>query len=192
MAQDAIAKYKTVAIGGSAGSLDVILQIIAAIPASTKTSFIIVTHRKNDSDSMLDDLLSSRTSLNVRDVEDKDEILPGCIYLAPPDYHLLLENETMFALDTSERVHFSRPSIDVTFESVAEVIGASAAGILLSGANADGAEGLNKIKQAGGFTIVQDPASAEVSFMPQQAIDTLKADLILDSNEITKWIAEHC
>src|SRR5215471_4674996 len=122
MAQDAIAKYKLMVIGGSAGSLNVILQIITAIPASSKTSFIIIIHRKGDNDSILSELLSSRTALNVKEVEDKDSILPGWIYLAPADYHLLLEDETMFALDSSERVHYSRPSIDVTFESVAEVL----------------------------------------------------------------------
>lgn len=191
MAQDAITKYKMMVIGGSAGSLNVILQIIAAIPASSTSSFIIVIHRKGANDSMLSDLISSRTALHVKEVEDKDPVLPGWIYLAPADYHLLLEDETMFALDSSERVHYSRPSIDVTFESVAEVLKVSAVGILLSGANADGAQGLKKIKHWGGFTIIQDPATAEVDYMPQQAIDMLKADLVINSNGIAEWVAEN-
>ena len=120
-------------------------------------------------------MFSSRTKLKVKEVEDKDYILPGHVYIAPPDYHLLLEDENTFSLDASEKIYFSRPSIDVTFESVAEVFGAAVIGILLSGANADGAIGLSKIQQAGGFTIVQDPESAEVDYMPRQAIDKAKA-----------------
>ncbi|RYF82560.1 MAG: chemotaxis protein CheB [Chitinophagaceae bacterium] len=169
MAQDDIT-YKMVVIGGSAGSLDVVLKIVSGLPAQTKASFIIVLHRKSDSESILTNLLSIRTRLKVKEVEDKDEIHPGTIYLAPPDYHLLLEDEKNFSLDSSEKVHYSRPSIDVTFESVAETFGRRAIGILLSGANSDGAIGLKQLRESGGLTIAQDPKTAEVDFMPRQAI----------------------
>ncbi len=170
MAQDRLSKYKLVAIGGSAGSLDVVMKMIAQLPATMQATIVVVLHRKNANDSILVDIFSAKTKLPVKEVEDKELLLPGTIYLAPPDYHLLIEDAQNFSLDSSEKVHYSRPSIDVTFESVADVFGDAAIGILLSGANADGAKGLLKIKQNGGYTIAQDPASAEVGFMPQQAI----------------------
>jgi two-component system chemotaxis response regulator CheB len=187
MAQNKI-RYKVVVIGGSAGSLDIILKIISYADAAASTLFIIILHRKNDINSTLTGLFSTRTKLKVKEVEDKDYISPGYIYIAPPDYHLLLENENTFSLDASEKIYFSRPSIDVTFESVADVFGASVIGVLLSGANADGAHGLSRIKQAGGFTIVQDPESAEVDYMPRQAIDKLKPDAIIHAEEIPGFL----
>ncbi len=186
MAQDAI-KYRLIVIGGSAGSLDIILKIVADASVLNIT-YIIIVHRRNDADSVLESLFSSRTNFKVREVEDKDSILPGYIYIAPPDYHLLLENENTFSLDASEKIYFSRPSIDVTFESVANVFGPSAIGVLLSGANADGANGLKIIHQAGGFTIVQDPKSAEVDYMPKQAIEQLKPDAIISALEISDFL----
>jgi two-component system chemotaxis response regulator CheB len=190
MAEDAINKYKILAIGGSAGSLDGILKIVAALPASADLSVIIIVHRKNDSESILTNLLTTRTNLNVKEIEDKEAIMPATIYIAPPDYHLLIENEKLFSLDTSEKVNYSRPSIDVSFESVAEVFGKSAIGILLSGANADGAAGLYQIKQAGGLTIVQDPKSADVSFMPRQALEIMQPDKILNNGDIAIFIED--
>ena len=117
-------------------------------------------------------------------------IIPGCIYIAPADYHVLIENENMFSLDCSEKIHHSRPSIDVSFESVAEVFKTYTIGILLSGANADGAEGLCAIQQCGGLTIVQEPQSAEVDFMPRQALELMKPDKILNSDEIAEFIKQ--
>ncbi len=187
MAQNKI-EYKVVVVGGSAGSLDIILKIISNADATGSILYIIVIHRKNDTNSMLPGLFSSRTKLKVKEVEDKDYILPGHIYIAPPDYHLLLENEHTFSLDASEKIYFSRPSIDVTFESVAEIFGASAIGVLLSGANADGAHGLSTIHRAGGFTIVQDPKSAEADYMPRQAIDKLKPDIVISADKIPDFL----
>jgi two-component system, chemotaxis family, protein-glutamate methylesterase/glutaminase len=188
MAEDTVARYKMLAIGGSAGSLDAILKIVAALPVTNYLSVAIIVHRKNSGESILVDLLSDRTKLIVKEVEDKEMINGGCIYLAPADYHLLIENEKMFSLDSSEKVHHSRPSIDVTFESVAEVFGKSAIGVLLSGANADGARGLDKIKQTGGLTIVQNPESADVAYMPQQALEQMKPDQILNGDELAVFL----
>jgi two-component system, chemotaxis family, protein-glutamate methylesterase/glutaminase len=188
MEKDAIGKYKVVVIGGSAGSLEVVLKMVIAFHAQTNTSFIIVLHRKNDANSTLEDLIAARTSLKVKEVEDKDPILHNTIHIAPPDYHLLIEDEKTFSLDSSEKVNHSRPSIDITFESVAQVFGPHAIGVLLSGANADGAEGLAKIKLAGGFTIVQDPSSSDVSYMPQQAIKKKAFNKVLHAEEIAKFI----
>jgi two-component system chemotaxis response regulator CheB len=189
MAKGAV-KYKMLVIGGSAGSLNIILNIIKALPATGHLSVIIIVHRKSDSDSILTNLVAARTQLAVKEVEDKEEINPDVIYIAPPNYHLLIENERMFSLDASEKVHYSRPSIDVCFQSVAEVFGASAIGVLLSGANADGAAGLNMIKQEGGFTIVLDPLTAEVDFMPQQALDQMQPDKILSGDDMPAYIRQ--
>ncbi len=180
MAENQLNTFQVVVIGGSAGSLETVLAMAQALPAQMQAVIIIVLHRKNDPESILENLLSYKTQVPVREVEDKDEIQPGNIYIAPPDYHLLIEDERTFSLDSSEKVHFSRPSIDVTFESVANVFRQRSIGILLSGANADGAAGLLKIRKAGGTTIAQDPVSAEVGYMPQQAIDLGAAGMVLD------------
>ena len=187
MAQDAV-KYKMVVIGGSAGSLDVILKMVPALPVNAGASFLIVVHRKNEPDSLLAGLLSSRTVMPVKEVEDKEPILPNHLFIAPPDYHLLVEDETLFSLDCSEKVHYSRPSIDVAFESIAQTFGAACIGVLLSGANADGAEGLKKIKEHGGLTLVQDPTTADVPYMPQSAINRFSVDKILPPDEIGELI----
>jgi two-component system chemotaxis response regulator CheB len=189
MAQGAV-KYKMLVIGGSAGSLNIILNIIKALPVTGYLSVIIIVHRKSDSDSILTNLVAARTQLAVKEVEDKEEINPDVIYIAPPNYHLLIENEKMFSLDASEKVHYSRPSIDVCFQSVAEVFGASAIGVLLSGASADGAGGLNMIKQEGGFTIVLDPLTAEVDYMPQQALEQMQPDKILSGDDMPAYIRQ--
>ena len=179
---------RMVVIGGSAGSLEVILKIIPELPTQSGASFVIVVHRKNEPDSVLRKLLSTRTTMKVREAEDKDPVLPDTIYLAPPDYHLLLENRHSFSLDSSEKVHHSRPSLDVTFESVAHAFEEASIGVLLSGANADGAEGLKTIKDVRGLTIAQNPLSADVGFMPQQAINIFKVDYVLDASEIGPMI----
>lgn len=188
MEKDEVGPFKVVVVGGSAGSLEVILNMIRAIPARPNAVFIFIIHRKNDKDSNLESLFSYKTELPVREVEDKDPILPNHMYIAPPDYHLLIETEDNFSLDSSEKIHFSRPSIDVTFESVAEAFGPRVVGILLSGANADGAQGLLRIKQRGGLAIVQDPEDSEIGFMPQQAINIGAHDKVLNINNLIAFI----
>ena len=121
MAEDALDNCRVVVIGGSAGSIDILMNIIENIPPQLRSVFIIVIHRKNDKDSILEGIVSYKTKMAVREVEDKEPITISTIFLAPPDYHLLVENEKYFSLDSSEKVQFSRPNIDVTFESVAEV-----------------------------------------------------------------------
>jgi len=190
MAEDKLAEYKIVAIGGSAGSLDVIFKIVEALPQQLNASCIIVIHRKSSPDSILVNLLSAKTSLPVKEVEDKEALLPGRIYIAAPDYHLLIENEYSFSLDSSEKINYSRPSIDVSFESVAGVFGKAVVGVLLSGASVDGAKGLQNIKSAGGYTIAQDPASADMGYMPQQVISFGQVDAIVNGKDIPAFIKE--
>ncbi len=188
MEENAIIRFKIIAIGGSAGSLDTVLRIFQTPDLPVSSSYVVVIHRKNDPSSILSELISARTYLPVKEVEDKEPISPGTIYIAPSDYHLLIEDEKTFSLDSSEKVHHSRPSIDVTFESLAEIFGDAVIGILLSGANADGAEGLRKIRDAGGYTIVQNPATSEVGYMPQQAINLKAAVEVTDATIIPDTI----
>lgn len=188
MEKNEITTSAVIVIGGSAGSLEVILDITNRLPLFATVTIIIVVHRKIDNDTILEDLVAHNTLYAVKEVEDKDAIIPGTIYIAPPDYHLLIENKNSFSLDSSEKVHFSRPSIDVTFESVAEMFTNRVMGILLSGANADGAAGLACIKEMGGLTLVQSPESAEMSIMPQQAINRNIVDRIVEPTQISEEI----
>lgn len=177
-----------VLIGGSSGSLDIVLKIISSIKKDSLLAFVIVVHRKTTSDSTLSDLLTIRSSLPVKEVEDKDEIVPGTVYLAPSDYHLLFERNGFFALDYSEKVNYSRPSIDVTFDSAAQAYGSNAVAILLSGANADGTEGLKAIHHAAGMTIVQTPGTASFPYMPEQAILHAPVDCQMAVEEMIEYI----
>ena len=190
MAQNKMNRFRIILIGGSAGSLEVILDIINGLPKNPDAVFVIIMHRRSDKDSILQNLLSYKSKLPVKEVEDKEIIHNDTIYLAPPDYHLLVENSETFSLDSSEKVHFCRPSIDVTFESAAEIFTTDVTALLLSGANTDGALGLKFIRQMGGRTLVQNPATAEVSFMPQQAVNLKVADEILDTSRLLPRIRE--
>lgn len=151
-------------------------------------SLVVVLHRKSAEDNTLEELIAAKTAVPVTEVEDKTPMLPGHIYIAPSDYHLLFENDDTLSLDTSEKVNYSRPSIDVSFESAAEVYGESLSVILLSGANADGTAGLIAVKNAGGTIIVQDPETAEMPFMPNNAIEKITPDLVLTIEEIGQLI----
>ena len=175
-------------IGGSAGSLEVLLAVLPKLRENLDFAIIIVLHRKYSTDSALTELLSTKTRLTVKEADDKDDLLPGCIYLAPADYHLLVENNHSLTLDYSEKVNFSRPCIDITFQTAAEAYGPALACLLLSGASADGAEGLKLVHENGGITAVQDPACAEVSYMPMKAIEKNQPDFILDIPGIIRFI----
>lgn len=177
-----------VVIGGSTGSIDVLLQMLPALRPPLPFALIVVVHRKNTADSTLANLLALKTQLPVKEVDDKDVLLRGQVYIAPADYHLLIERDGTFSLDDSEKVHYSRPSIDVTFESAADAYGPALVGILLSGANADGTNGLKAIKKAGGMALVQKPETAQAAFMPQQAIQQVKVDQIVSITELTRFM----
>lgn len=181
-------KYELIIIGGSAGSFDVLLRLVARLHAGLAIPVVIVVHRKLDNDSLMEQLLSNKSTIPVKEAEDKEALTPGNIYIAPADYHLLFEKNKTFSLDASEKVNFSRPSIDVSFQSASDVYGASLVCILLSGANADGTEGLRTAKENGALLIVQDPHSAEVSYMPLQALNALHVDHVLDENGIADLI----
>lgn len=183
-----ISGCKLLIIGGSAGSLEVLMKILPGLSTIPSFAIVLVLHRKSTEDATLEELIAIKTNIPVKEVEDKTPILPGCLYVAPSDYHLLFEKNDVLSLDISEKVNYSRPSIDVSFESAAEVYGESLVGLLLSGANSDGTEGLLAIKNAGGTTVVQNPESAQMPTMPQNAITYTAPDYILDVEHILKFI----
>lgn len=185
------AKCEAIVIGGSSGSIDFLLKLLPTLQAPLSLVIILVLHRKNSLESTLAELFSSKTSIPVKEVEDKDVAQPGAIYVAPADYHLLIEKNHDFSLDASEKVNFSRPSLDVTFESAAEVYGPSLVGVILSGANADGSNGLKAVKQRGGLIVAQKPETAQVAYMPEQAILNNTIDFIFNVNELATFINSH-
>ncbi|SFH13118.1 chemotaxis protein CheB [Pedobacter insulae] len=179
---------KALIIAGSAGSLEVLLKVLPDLRTDMSFPIIIVVHRKQGADFLLADLLSARTKLKVKEVEEKEEIMPKTIYIAPSDYHLLIEKEHTFSLDYSEKVNYSRPSIDVTFQSAAEVYTNKLACLLLSGSNADGVNGLETVTHYKGVALAQDPSTASVSYMPEQAILKVKIAHILKPEDMASYI----
>jgi two-component system chemotaxis response regulator CheB len=177
-----------VAIGGSAGSLQVILNLLDTINAGFSIPVLLVLHRDPQGESRLEELLSVRSHLVVKEVEDKDTIERGHLYLCPADYHVLIEDDGSFSLDYSEKEHFSRPSIDLAFRAAADVYKEKLVGILLSGANADGAAGLRYIRERKGTTVVQQPSDALVRYMPDQALQQSAADFVLTGAELTHFL----
>ncbi|UKT63472.1 chemotaxis protein CheB [Pedobacter mucosus] len=175
-------------IGGSAGSLDVLLEIFPHLSPKINFPIIIVTHRKASNESLLTYLLQSRTKLKVTEAEEKQVLEGGNVYIAPADYHLLVEQNKTISLDYSEKVNYSRPSIDVTFESAAEVFKQNLVCILLSGSNGDGVDGLKTVNNYGGKVVIQDPKSAVMPYMPQQAITYVSPHLIVDCVTMADYI----
>jgi len=175
-------------IGGSAGSLDVLLKVLPLIDVKIKFPIVIVIHRKHGADSLLPELLSSKTELRVKEVEEKEPLAAGTIYIAPSDYHLLIEQDRTFSLDYSEKINYSRPAIDATFQTAAEVYKDKLACLLLSGSNADGVNGLKSVKLWGGITLIQDPKTAQVGYMPAQAQANVKIDKVLSIEAIAEFI----
>ena len=175
---------EAVVIGASAGGVGALLTVLSGLPAGYAPPVVVVLHLPEDHDSSLADTFARRVSLPAQEVVDKQQVEGGTLYFACPGYHLSIERDRSFSLSCEPPVHYSRPSIDVLMESAAEVYGASLAGILLTGANADGAEGLARIKECGGLTVVQNPAEAEVATMPEAAIERRAPDFILPLADI--------
>jgi two-component system chemotaxis response regulator CheB len=176
-----------IAVGASWGGLNALRAIAHGLPAHFPVPITFVQHRSKDSGA-LRDLLQDCTSLIVCEVEDKQPIMGGYVYLAPPDYHLLVDGDE-FSLSVDEPVRFSRPSIDVFFESVADRFGAEAAGVVLTGANDDGARGLLHIAARGGLAIVQDPRTAESPIMPRAALRAVPSARTMSLERVTPFLA---
>lgn len=175
--------FKIVVIGTSLGGLSALQTVLGDLPSNFQLPIAIVQHRHRDSDDTLKAMIQQFVALPVREVEDKDEMVSGTVYLAPADYHLLVE-PGYFALSTDEPVSYARPSIDVLFESAADIYGEQVIGVILTGANQDGMQGLKKIKARGGKTIVQEPSTAASPIMPAAAISAVAVDWILSLYEI--------
>ena len=172
-------RIELVVIGASAGGVAALLTLLAPLPAGHALPVVVVLHLLPRHESQLVRVLSHRLTLPVREPRDKAPIEPGCIYVAGADYHLLIESDHSFSFSSEPPVSFSRPSIDVLMQSAADAYGPALAGVLLTGANMDGAEGMAAIHAAGGLTIVQQPADAAVPTMPAAAIARSRPDHVL-------------
>lgn len=175
---------KILLLGGSAGSFKLLFEIVKLLPPDLDKAVIIIMHRKKNFVSEIEKLFAENSRISLREISDKDKIISGTVFIAPANYHTLIEKEGFFSLDVSEPLWYSRPSIDVTFESAAETLGSQCTAILLSGANQDGASGLLKLKNSGSLTIVQDPDDAEMPEMPLSAINLNAYNYVLKSKNI--------
>ena len=184
--------YELIVIGASWGGLQALSRVLADLPAAVDLPIVIAQHRHPDSpEGALAELLQAQIDRPVLDASDKMPIESRHVYIAPPDYHLLVERGS-FALSVDERVQFARPSIDVLFESVADAYAERAVGIVLTGANADGAGGLARIKACGGVAIVQEPSTSLRLAMPDAAIAATDADAVLPIEEIPAFLYGLC
>jgi len=180
-----------VVVGTSMGGLRALRMLLGELPADFPVAIVIVQHRSADSPSTLSAHMQEYTALPVSEIEDKEMIQPGRVYLAPAGYHVLVE-ASAFALSTEAPVVHARPSIDVLFESAADVYAEGVVGIILTGASGDGAQGLAKIKQRGGVTLVQAPETAECPVMPAAALEATPVDHVLPLAEIGPFLAQLC
>jgi len=179
---------EAVVIGASAGGVNALLEILPALSKHYPCPIVTVLHVLKGRQNQLAEVFQQRLQMEVREAGDKDELLPATLYFAPPGYHLLVEADRIFSLSCDPPIHFARPAIDATMESAADAYGEGLLGILLTGANMDGAEGLAAIGKAGGLTVVQDPDEAQVPIMPREAILARQPDLVLPLAEIRRLL----
>lgn len=180
--------YGIIVVGTSWGGLSALRTLIGGLPPDLQVPVVVVQHRHRQSDNLLSTLLQEQTSLNVCEVEDKAPVTAGNVYVAPADYHLLVDGGA-FSLTLDAPVRYSRPSIDVTFQSAADSFGARAVGVVLTGANADGASGLRRVADRGGLAVVQDPAGAESPTMPAAALQAVPQARVLPLDRIAPFLA---
>lgn len=182
--------YEAVAIGTSAGAVEVLSAILPALPKDYPLPVMVVVHLPPEKKSVLAELLQSKSQVTVREAEDKEPVLPGHVYLAPPDYHLQIEQNKTLSLSSDEPELYSRPSINVLFETAADAYGSKLIGIVLTGANSDGARGLKTIISHGGKGIVQHPSAAYASTMPQAALDVAPQAQAMEIPDIIQYLKE--
>lgn len=178
-----------VVVGASWGGLQALTRLVGGFTADFSIPIVLVQHRSRDSTGALADLLQDASKLPVCEVEDKAPVKPGHVHIAPPDYHLLIDSG-YFSLSTEAPQRYSRPSIDITFESAAFVYGGDAVGVVLTGANEDGSDGLKRIVRRGGTAIVQDPATAESPTMPRAALNAVPTATMLLLDQIAPFLAK--
>lgn len=180
--------YKAIVIGTSSGGMNALKLLFSALPVDFSIPIIIVQHISPHSDNQWIKLLNNNSKLYLKEADEKEKIENGKVYIAPPNYHLMIERNKTFSLTIDERVNYSRPSIDVLFESAAEAYKNKLIGVILTGSNNDGTKGIKRIKEFGGLTIAQDPATAESSYMPASAIAAIQPDYILSLEDITELL----
>ncbi len=179
-------------MGVSAGGMHALKTILPALPRDFPLPVAIVQHLDAQSDDFLVEHLRRVSSIPVKEAEDKEDISPGTAYMAPAGYHLLIEPDKSFSLSMDDKVNFSRPSIDLLFESAADAFGPALIGVVLTGANADGARGLKAIKRMGGLAIVQAPKTAEAQYMPRAALEATPVDHIVDLECVAALLQTLC
>ena len=188
MAPAAAVGYDLVVVGTSWGGLAALRTLVSGLPATFRMAVTLVQHRHKESDHLLSTLLQERTALEVCEIEDKMPLKQGRIYVAPPDYHTLVE-PGHFSLSTEAPVRFSRPSIDLTFLTAADSYAHRTVGVVLTGANADGSAGLRRISDRGGMAIIEAPATAESPLMPTAAVKAVPRARVMALVEMTMFIA---
>ncbi|MFH1297354.1 MAG: chemotaxis protein CheB [Bacteroidota bacterium] len=181
-------QYEAVVIGSSAGGMNALKTIFKVLDKRFPLPVIIVQHMSADADNYLPSFLNNMKKIKVKEADEKEHPRPGVAYVAPPNYHLLMERDKTFSLTVGERVNYARPSIDVLFETAAEAYREKLIGIILTGANNDGTMGLKKIKSLGGLVIIQDPDEAESDSMPRSAFDAVNIDHVLKLKEIANFL----
>jgi two-component system chemotaxis response regulator CheB len=181
--------YSVVAIGTSWGGLAALSTLLGGLPADFSIPVVVVQHRGKDTEPLLTELLQDKTELDVREIEDKDPLTPGAVQIAPANYHTLID-EGYVSLTVEEPVRFSRPSIDVTFSSAADTYLSRTIGVVLTGANEDGARGLADIVKRGGRALVQDPKTAEIPIMPEAAIRAVPTAQVLPLDALAARLIE--
>lgn len=181
---------KAIVIGASAGALDALSQVLALLPEDYLLPVLVVVHLPADKKSILAELLDMKCRVSVKEADDKEPLASGVVYVAPPDYHLLVEKDGTISLSNEEPILYSRPSIDVLFESAADAIGPGLIGVVLTGANDDGAHGLAAIRDAGGRCIVQDPQDAYSAIMPLAALQACSDARTMSLAEIAEFLKE--
>lgn len=180
--------YQAIVIGVSSGGMNAMKILFTHIPVDFRIPVVIVQHVSPHSDNQWIKLLDSRSKLCIKEADEKESIEPGKIYIAPSNYHLLIEKDKTFSLTIDERVNYARPSIDVLFESAADAYQDSLIGIILTGSNSDGTKGIKRIQECGGLTIIQNPETAESAYMPASAIAAITPDYILPLEDIIQLL----
>jgi two-component system, chemotaxis family, protein-glutamate methylesterase/glutaminase len=180
------ARTEAIVLGASAGGVQALSEVLPALRGSAQVSVFVVLHLLRDRPSLLAEVFSHKCALAVREAQDKEPVAPGTVYFAPANYHLLIDEGPQLALSVDELVHHSRPSIDVLFESAAEIYRERLLGVILTGANEDCAAGLAAVHDAGGVTVIQEPKSAQSSLMVLSALQRRSPDLVLPLEEIAR------
>ena len=183
-------KAEAIVLGASAGAIEALSQILPLMPKGFSLPILIVVHVPPNTKSMLSELFSPNCKIEIKEAEDKEAIRPGVAYFAPPNYHLLVESDGSLSLSSDEPEIFSRPAINVLFESAADVYGSGLVGIVLSGSSQDGAHGLKMICESGGLVLVQDPRTASSTAMPEAALAACPSALVLSPEDIVRTLME--